>query len=173
MVNGGTHNRAGQNGIPSIPVTAISRTKAEDIFFQSLIGGLGATSTFFDMRGATANRATSLCGPADAEKIATAWDAVGVTPCATVLPPPQVSLQDWCPWWQIAVIASPGSTIHVLQAAYSPSFAAPRTQVQGENPSCLAQLLMPTYFRARACNACGCSNWGAIDWAQAYGAPCP
>ncbi len=171
LVNGGYHSRAGLTGIPFVAVPALGQQKAEEVFFGAVTSAeMSSSQTFFDTRLLTRDIAASQFGQAEALAVSYAWEAVGVTPCSTPPPSPAVWTESLCPWWRVHRSDVPGATTYNTQYAHAPSFAAPATASSGPENACDVQVSLWTYFRARACNACGCSNWSnsvaIFPWTQ-------
>lgn len=74
MVEGGRHPRAKTN----IDVTPIGMAKAEQVFYRALTLYMTNNSQFNDAKSATVQAATDLYGATDAQRVADAWNAVGV-----------------------------------------------------------------------------------------------
>ena len=79
--NGGVHVNG---GIPSraavLIIDALGRSRTEQIYYRALTTYLTPTSDFVDARLALVQSAGDLYGAAEAEAVATAFDAVGVAP---------------------------------------------------------------------------------------------
>ncbi len=77
--NGGVHINS---GIPNFAfyktAVALTKEKAEQIFYKALTSYLTRTSNFIDARSATIQAARDLYGDTEAEAVALAWTQVGV-----------------------------------------------------------------------------------------------
>jgi Zn-dependent metalloprotease len=93
--NGGVHTNSGiPNHAAALIITAIGRTKAQQIYYRALTKYLTRTSQFADCRNALVQSAKDLFGAAGAEVTAVnnAFDAVGiriptVPPPGSIIPP--------------------------------------------------------------------------------------
>lgn len=179
LVTGGTHPRAGQNGIPATLLTGIGHTQAKRIFWTALNNDqrLKQHATFQDAKAATVAFASTLYGQTAAARTSAAWEAVGVTSCANKSPParPSGTLEDllcagrYRLTWPDVLGAT---TYHAerVMAGYPWSLAT--TIVDGDVNSCSGQAGQTTRFRMRACNECGCSDYQDLGTVQ-FWSPCP
>ncbi len=174
LANGGYHSRAGVGGVPSILVPGIGTSKAEAIFMQLLVNeSLQANQTFYETRLETRDIATQLFGLAERDAVTAAWDAVGVNACGNVPAAPTLWTEAICPWWRITTLPVPGATVYNMQYSLYPNFSSKATWYSGDNQTCELSVSIYTYFRARACNACGCSPWSQNAIAHPYLGECP
>ncbi len=174
-VNGGYHNRAGMQGIPQLLVPALGRQTSERIFYKALTdGGLGPTATFLTAKNVTKNIALAQFGQPASDAVSLAWDAVGVTQCSTPPAAPSLQTELICPWWKLKLYPVTGATTYHSQYSIYPSYSPAASWHDGSDTSdCEVYPYIWTYFRARACNACGCSAWSPNAIAYPWQGECP
>jgi hypothetical protein len=168
MVTGGTHPRAGLDGIPSIDVTpALQDATAKAIYIRALNGRMfNIDGDFYKFRK-TVESAADLVSPTARATVSKAFNAVGIG-YNCVAPPskPTLDVTDLlCNGKFVVRLGSvAGATRYVAEVTpegYPWYLSAP--VIDGPETTCRPQIGRSMWIRAKACNACGCSDHTPIQ----------
>lgn len=188
LKHGGVHSRAGQrwstyvwpfqsDTIPVIPITPTDTETLKQVFVQGLANMrlYGAPVDGPNLKAYTSWVASTLGGSTLATNVSNAWTAVGIGHgCSGPPAVPSYNFSShYCrgrydmDWPQ-----EPGVTYHAQVAPIHYSLDVyGQTVTDGEVNQCNVNVPGRSFWRLRACNACGCSAWTPEEFLEFY-RPC-